>query len=238
VTNKFTPPSRLSHSNKLILNYHDAVLYESDKNILECPTAWLNDACIHFYLTILQQQFPNVKFMDPSVITFLMHQCDADDLEDFSSGFDKDFVMYVIPVNDGHGNTTSWQHEGSGSHWSLLIVIRGTGTTSMRYAHLDSVSGSNARVAQAIASMMAKVLGDRGAVSVGEVRTPQQLNGYACGLHSLYAAKIIARDEFTSVENWETALENSKLGNPAFDLEMRRYILAKAVELSQAYRTG
>lgn len=226
------------HSNKLILNYHDAVLYESDKEILESPTAWLNDACIHFYLTILQQQFPSVKFMDPSVITFLMHQCDDEDLDDFSSGFDKDCDLYFIPVNDEHGNTTSWQQEGSGSHWSLLIVIPGTTTTSsIRYAHLDSVSGSNARVAQAVAAVMGKVLGDRGAVSVIEVCTPQQLNAYACGLHLLHAAHTLAGDQFTSVENWETALANSTLGKPAFDLDVRREILAKAVEHSHAYRT-
>lgn len=39
---------------KLLLNYHDAVLYESDLSLLECPTAWLNDAIIHFHLTRLQ----------------------------------------------------------------------------------------------------------------------------------------------------------------------------------------
>lgn len=234
------------HSKKLILNYHDAVLYESDKAILESPTAWLNDACIHFYLTILQQQFPNVKFMDPSVITFLMHQCDDEDLDDFSSGFDKDCDMYFIPINDVHGNTNSWQHQGNGSHWSLLIAIPGTATTttrsdSIRYAHLDSVSGSNARVAQAVAAVMDKVLGDRGrggcAVSVVEVWTPQQFNAHACGLHVLYTAKILAKDQFTSIENWETTLVHSKLGKPAFDLEIRQEILAMAVELSHGYKT-
>jgi hypothetical protein len=116
-----------------------------------------------------------------------MHQCDDEDLDDFSSGFDKDCDMYFIPINDVHGNTNSWQHQGNGSHWSFLIAIPGTATTttrsdSIRYAHLDSVSGSNARVAQAVAAVMDKVLGDRGrggcAVSVVEVWTPQQFNAH------------------------------------------------------------
>ena len=45
-------------SNKLLINYHDAVIYSSDLALLDNPTAWLNDACIHFWLTHLQKQQP------------------------------------------------------------------------------------------------------------------------------------------------------------------------------------
>jgi hypothetical protein len=41
-------------ANKLLLNYYDAVIYESDLSLLEYPTAWLNDATINFRLTRLQ----------------------------------------------------------------------------------------------------------------------------------------------------------------------------------------
>jgi hypothetical protein len=40
----------------LLLNYHDAVIYPSDLEILDSPTAWLNDAIIHFQLTRLQHR--------------------------------------------------------------------------------------------------------------------------------------------------------------------------------------
>ena len=39
-----------------LLNYHDAVIYPSDLEILDSPTAWLNDAIIHFQLTRLQHR--------------------------------------------------------------------------------------------------------------------------------------------------------------------------------------
>ena len=40
---------------KHLLNYHDVVVYPSDLALLESPTAWLNDTCIHFQLTRLQR---------------------------------------------------------------------------------------------------------------------------------------------------------------------------------------
>jgi Ulp1 family protease len=43
-------------SEKLLLNYHDAVIYSSDLSILESPNAWLNDACINFQMTCLQHR--------------------------------------------------------------------------------------------------------------------------------------------------------------------------------------
>ena len=72
--------------NDLILNYHDAVIYQSDLAILKSPTAWLNDACIHFFLTKLQREDgidPKDTFLDPSVLSFFMNQCsDEEDIED------------------------------------------------------------------------------------------------------------------------------------------------------------
>lgn len=43
-------------AHRLLINYNDAVIYASDLAILNSPTAWLNDACINFQLTRLQQQ--------------------------------------------------------------------------------------------------------------------------------------------------------------------------------------
>ena len=40
----------------LLLNYHDAVIYPADMAILDTPTAWLNDAIIHFQLTRMQHR--------------------------------------------------------------------------------------------------------------------------------------------------------------------------------------
>ena len=39
-----------------LFNYHDAVIYPSDLGILDSPSAWLNDAVIHFHMTRLQHR--------------------------------------------------------------------------------------------------------------------------------------------------------------------------------------
>ena len=211
--------------NNFILNYHDAVLYESDVKLLLGETEWLNDACIHFYLTVLQQRYPFVKFMDPSVITFLMHQCDDDDLEEFSSSFDKTCVAYAVPINDGHQHGANWKNLGCGSHWSLLWIRYDVVCT-----HVDSATGRNARAAQAVADLLSRVLGHNPGISVMALRTPQQCNGYDCGLRSLAAAEILAGSESCDIECYEELLKNSTLTHPGFGREMRQKILT-AVEL-------
>ncbi len=39
-----------------LFNYHDAVIYPSDLGIIDSPSAWLNDALIHFHMTRLQHR--------------------------------------------------------------------------------------------------------------------------------------------------------------------------------------
>jgi Ulp1 family protease len=48
--------SSVVSADRLLVNYNDAVIYASDLAILDSSTAWLNDACINFQLTRLQQQ--------------------------------------------------------------------------------------------------------------------------------------------------------------------------------------
>ena len=45
------PPATM----KPLLDYHDAVVYPADLALLDSPTAWLNDACIHFHMARLQR---------------------------------------------------------------------------------------------------------------------------------------------------------------------------------------
>ena len=44
-----------NNNHNQLLNYFDAVIYPSDLVFLDSPTAWLNDACINFQMTCLQQ---------------------------------------------------------------------------------------------------------------------------------------------------------------------------------------
>ena len=49
---------------RLLLNFHDAVIYESDLSLLDSPTAWLNDACIHFQMTRFQHRKQGARIDD------------------------------------------------------------------------------------------------------------------------------------------------------------------------------
>lgn len=221
-------------SNQLVLNYHDAILYGSDIELLQNERDWLNDACMHFYLTVLQQMHPDITFMDPSVITFLRHQCDEEDLNDFATGFDKSRFIYMIPVNNGHSNSTTWQRPGGGSHWSLLFISTQHGK---EYLHFDSVAGNNASAAREVAKTFSLVLKHEN-VSVREVETPQQHNGYDCGLHALAAAEMLSEARFTgSVAEKASKITFQRLGKPNLGLEMRTKVLNKAFELEKEYRT-
>ena len=88
--NRFDP-------NELIINYHDAVIYGRDLQLFDHRTEWLNDSCIHFYFTYLQQQQRthhlserscSILFMDPAAVSFWIHQCsDQEDINDFVSNY-------------------------------------------------------------------------------------------------------------------------------------------------------
>jgi hypothetical protein len=143
----------------LIINYHDAVIYGSDLKLLKNRTEWLNDSCIHFFFALLQQRQREQEreqkekekekkegkdtspssflFMDPSVVSFWMHQCtDQDDIEDFvnNTNFPKPKGrngnggggVICIAVNDDMAlSSNGWQIPNSGSHWSLLLITVG-----------------------------------------------------------------------------------------------------------------
>eukprot|EP00980_Cylindrotheca_fusiformis_P002137 scaffold481_cov208-Cylindrotheca_fusiformis.AAC.3 len=160
---------------ELVVNYHDAVVYGSDLKLVQCPTAWLNDSCIHFYMNVLQHEDndSNFLFMDPSVVSFFMHQCcDEEDLEDFRTNTKlptKGGGKIFIPVNDTMRTDANWMVPGGGTHWSLLLIVRvgggGEGSkptessnsnTTMpmttNFWHFDSVQNSgNIHAAQDIA---------------------------------------------------------------------------------------
>ena len=49
-----------NNSNKLLINYHDVCIYQSDLNILTSPTSWLNDTCINFHMNRISNETYNV----------------------------------------------------------------------------------------------------------------------------------------------------------------------------------
>eukprot|EP00542_Grammatophora_oceanica_P002576 CAMPEP_0194070928 /NCGR_PEP_ID=MMETSP0009_2-20130614/88436_1 /TAXON_ID=210454 /ORGANISM="Grammatophora oceanica, Strain CCMP 410" /LENGTH=231 /DNA_ID=CAMNT_0038724215 /DNA_START=64 /DNA_END=759 /DNA_ORIENTATION=- len=224
---------------ELVLNFNDAILYQADIDILRDLTAWLNDACIHFYFTYLQTKVPRTKvlFMDPSVITFLMHQCDDEDLQEFSQSFQVPSKYLIIPINDGHGSSNSWKRPGSGSHWSLLVVgLAATGGTKHDYWYLDSVRGSgNAQAAREVAQRITEVIeGDANSADItiqSVPSTPQQRNGHDCGLHCLAFASV-----FCTVPESLKEIEDDVSASP--DGTTMRKLVLEAVERAIQERDG
>ena len=226
----------------MILNYHDAVLYQSDLAILQSPRQWLNDACIHFFLTRLSQlhhshsstaDSPTVMrytFVDPSVLSFFMHQWDEeeDDSDDDVLGLkqqqqEQQPAAFFLPINDNYVSQ-SWATPGGGTHWSLLLVTvfyarsktdddtaHGASPSSTTFWHFDSSAGSNRGAARAVANKIQKVFStwnrddrDAGAAStpqLHECTVPQQSNGYDCGLYMLATAEALAAGLTSSFRN-------------------------------------
>jgi sentrin-specific protease 8 len=170
----------MSKRDVLILNYNDAVLYSSDLAILESKSAWLNDACIHFFLTRLSKIFfdGNFSFIDPSVLSFFMHQWDEEDDdgdEDIlglksKGGPQQQQRLVFLPMNDNY-ISHMWRLPGGGIHWSLLVVVlpseeekngSGAATSASQspalFLHFDSSSGCNQKAAQAVSQKIYNVM--------------------------------------------------------------------------------
>jgi len=264
-----------------LLNYHDAVIYPSDLALLDSRTAWLNDACIHFQMTRLQQRHLKHRqqekggdladngngdgddggtgvehledlFLDPSVVSFLMHQLvdeDDEDYEDELSNLRASWKLpelptetsaqetmqrhrypkrkrIFIPISDQFGASRStFARPGGGSHWSLLLWTINSTKETMNdgFYHFDSSSGYNAMAAQAVADKVHKVLcygessimpskTDNGAANnamrmeVVECITPQQGNGYDCGVFACGFAEALS--SCASLSSSDDTIEN------------------------------
>ena len=125
-----------------------------------------------------------------------------------------------IAVNDNmstmssaSNNNNNWQVPGSGNHWSLLVADVGVVSeercekdtkdasssmrNTLRFWHFDSIRNSgNIQAAEDIAAKICLHVYPKASIltkSVHQADTPQQQNGYDCGVHVLGAAKILSK---------------------------------------------
>jgi len=214
-----------------VLNFNDAVIYGSDLALLQSQSAWLNDACINFFLEWTKAQIPqddpiNFQCMDPAVTSFFVHQCvDSDEIEDFVSGLnlqDSPCKLF-IPVNDTMVESTSWQSR-RGNHWSLLVVAKQI-ESNVSFWHFDSITNSGNSIAvDTIARKLGKACFAMDLPIVIEADTPQQSNGYDCGVHVLEAIHIFTKISAMDLQTHVKELRRHVQDRPRFCQERRKAI--------------
>lgn len=174
-----------------ILSYNDVVLRRSDLDILNGPD-FLNDRVIEFYLSYLSTLHtpPTTISLIPPCITFWISNCpDAESLKDFMKPLKlRDSELLIFPVN----NNENVELAEGGSHWSLLVYYKEANS----FFHHDSFMGVNRWNAKQLFKAISPFVSDDGdeAAAYRECSdTPQQKNGYDCGVYALAVAKVICQ---------------------------------------------
>jgi Ulp1 protease family, C-terminal catalytic domain len=110
---------------------------------------------------------PSIALLDPTVVSFFMHQCtDDDDIEEFLQQYNFfDRVRTIlIPINDAllvdlcRSSSTA---TGTGTHWSLLVVAVCTGTAIAPVVGVDAAAAP-AAAAVAVAATADSAQHNRG----------------------------------------------------------------------------
>ncbi|KAL9189998.1 hypothetical protein ACHAXT_009673 [Thalassiosira profunda] len=287
-------------SDKPLLNYHDALIYPSDLALLDSPSwlndACINFQMTRLQHRQGSSEDEGAEgersgkrqknngeesggavrvrlddlFLDPSVISFLVHQLpeDDDDYEEELSNLGSSWNLpqpptppghrdgvkkhrqkrVFVPISDQFGaDRAAFAIPGGGSHWSLLLweinifSCNGNKASVGVYQHFDSSRGCNAAAASAVAKKLHRVLcasmqhqkgrgsGITHQARVTECTTPQQRNGYDCGVLTLGFADALSSDHGFGVaaEHRESLLETYFEGNGGhekFASELRKQI--------------
>ena len=164
-----------------------------------------------------------------------------------------------IPISDQFGaSRTAFTKPGGGLHWSLLLWEINTlyyevgndgfnAVVGVGFHHFDSSQGINAQAAQAVAKKLHCVLctnmskekdGVADVVEVLECKTPQQENGYDCGVLTLgFSEALATSDDYGFVKaQYENCLQSEfeeKGGHAAFALGLRKRIGDEIRQLSK-----
>lgn len=128
-------------------------------------------------------------FMDPSVMSCLMLSADEpDEIKALADGLEvasKQVLLVAINDNDSF--------ERRSNHWSLLIAYKSA--AAVHYTHIDSSSGFNKTAAERNAQELRALFGTdvKHAPVLHLDRTPQQQNGWDCGMYCTLSAGVAAR---------------------------------------------
>mmetsp|Transcript_717 Transcript_717/g.1237 ORF Transcript_717/g.1237 Transcript_717/m.1237 type:complete len:245 (+) Transcript_717:82-816(+) len=173
----------------ILLSYEDADIYQRDLELFE-DGKWLNDACIHYCFKRIENEYKRkgseiqakIILLDPSLVSFMLIQAvDREENEELAASLDVASKQWILaPVNDCDSFTSS------SNHWSLLLCHLPSGFM----AHFDSSGSYNHKAACKTATRIACLIG-RECAPVFEFKSPQQRNGYDCGVYTVLFARFI-----------------------------------------------
>ena len=154
-----------------------------------------------------------------------------------------------IPISDQFGaSRLAFTRPGGGYHWSILLwdIVTSykkvdddgfSAVVDVRFHHFDSSKGMNEVAAKAVAEKLHKVLHTSmskdmritDVVEVVECKTPQQRNGYDCGVLALGFAEALSScdDHGSTKEQYESMLQSNfetNGGHETFALGLRKKI--------------
>lgn len=178
-----------SFEDEIILSYNDVVLRRSDLSILSGPH-FLNDRIIEFYFSYLPLIYPSsdIYLVPPSIAFWLQNCTDEETLKDFVEPLNlpaKTLVIFAVNNND---DVTAAE---AGTHWSLLVFYRFANI----FVHHDSLRGSNCAYSRTLYESVARYMGnsDSHIPYLEHELSPQQQNGYDCGLFLIAIAEVICK---------------------------------------------
>ena len=221
-----------SAADEKILSYNDVVLRRSDLEIL-CGPYYLNDRIIEFYFSLLSSSHPSqdILLVPPSIAFWITNCPDVCDLKDFLEPLKlPDKKLVIFPVNNNNDVSVA---EG-GSHWSLLAYYR-SGNVFM---HHDSNGQMNKRHAMRLFKSVVGYIGSSSSACNAKylecIGTPQQVNGYDCGLYVTATARTIcccyeSSENKDATDLWFSAVKEQV--TPSVVSEMRKEILGVIKDL-------
>ncbi|KAK9836931.1 hypothetical protein WJX81_000421 [Elliptochloris bilobata] len=209
-----------------VLDYHDVLLYDSDLGLLE-DEEWLNDQVISFYFEYLSREKSRscgFTFV-PGATTFLLINAGSEDAAAVVEALQlKEQKVIFLAVNDNPDVSTAC----GGSHWSLLVLD----LNSSEARHYDSARGANAGVAaELLQKLQAALRLDAGAKLV-TAASPQQQNGYDCGVYVLAMADLICDARARGLDWAGVDAELQRALPPGAASQWRSAVLALAHELA------
>lgn len=177
----------MADPNRIVLNYHNSLLRESDVNLLNGPY-WLNDQIISFYLEYLERNVyeknTEMLFVSPEVVQCLKF-FSREEMKVFLEqlkALEKQFIY--LPWNDND------EVKAGGTHWSLFVFSRPEST----FFYFDSInhSGTSLRSLRPFLVELAAAL-NCSEFDIRQGDCINQTNGYDCGVHVLVNIELLAK---------------------------------------------